>query len=283
VNIDKTYLTMGGIGVACLAAGAAGGYFFAKSKHDKELPAIIKMETEEVRKLLSVQIEELKRKPASPADIPKQAPARTVEGGDGRIHTSMENQTLAGSTTANAYHSLAKTYQGSRPETPAARAGRLAQEAKVARGEDPGELNPVVTQSIWDENSHQYQEPAPEKVRAPNGRFVSKAEALKHTSIHPTPGPYPISAEDFLAGERNFETVNLVWYIENKMLVDRRDDESVDIEVVGGEGVLALLEDTAPDTEGDRLIFVRNEGEGTDYEIKLSFEDLADVMAESES
>jgi hypothetical protein len=258
MNINKTYLTMGGIGVGALAVGATGGFFAAKKYFFGKLDEIIENEVAGTKKYYELRIKQLKEKP----ETPKEALAQ-VE----KAHAA---QAIVAET-------IAKENGYKRPETPAVAYNRLVREREEG-------AHKVTAHNIWQDQKEEDREP-PKSLRGSDGKFVSPRKALAESDFEELPAVELISLEEFFGDTRSYEQVNLVWFLdgENGTLRRKADDEAVDIEDVGGADVLSILPTTEPDENEKQIIFVRNNAQSVDYEIELSEENLAEAIDASQS
>jgi hypothetical protein len=262
VNVNKTYLTMAGIGLTCLVTGATGGFFFTKKKFYSELDEIIANELAATKKHYELRLKQAREKPATPAEAVQQI---------------AETNKVEEAVKAKKAEKIAAEMGYKRPETPAVAYNRIVQEKEVG-------AHQINENNIWRDQDPDDRE-APNSLRAPNGRFQAKNKALAETSIEDTPPVELISAEEFLGDTMGYQQVNLVWYLDgdNGTLQNEVSEDTLDIEDVGGVDMLKLLSDVEPDKHGERIICVRNHGDGVDYEIKLSEANLVDIQDAKQS
>lgn len=248
-----TILVAGGASAVSLAAGAAGGYFYAKRRFDATLDGLIALEVAKTKKYFSVLLTEAKNgnaKPDDPADIPSEVDEELeLEGEDSDEELSEKDlKTIAEGRKTQVEATEALTnYQGySKQEAP----------------------QTTVAHNIFS-NAAPSKKPLP--PRGPGGKFVPKSQARKKEIE-----PQLIDERTFLLNEDEQEQKSLLYFKHEDTLIDiEQNNEPVDNAVIGEVNLTLFPE---PDSLGESTIYVRNEGLGADYQVKLMGESLTDYI-----
>lgn len=247
--MNKTVLIAGGVGLAALASGAAGGYFFAKDKFGKQLDGLITLEVLKTKKYYDaivesreIQIANLQAMMASDPEVYVDEDVPTTDENDDDEPSDEEiiAQQEAISALVN--------YQG------------------YAKKPDLAELASRTTSNIFDMS------PAGKKtqpIRDPEtGKFVPKAG----------PRPYLITPEDFLINEPEHEQESLFYFQNDDTAVLVADpNEVIDNAILGKENLLSF-----PEYEEPAVIYVRHEGLEVDYQVTRNLNSLTEHMGMGE-
>lgn len=258
--MNKTIIIAGGASVASLAAGAAGGYFLAKKKFDATVEARIEEQVLATKKHYSIMLMEAREKPEEIPDVEVDDPEIVDESDLVEVTFDEPDPDL---------EQLDDPLRGAKPDTTTV-VGR----AKAA----------MIDYRAYADND-KTEEP-PKKSLPPRepgtGKFLPKS-ALVETPEPEDGGNQPpelITHEQFLLNEEEYDQENLTWYVNNQTLLGFDPENPIDIGVVGE--VNLTLFPKVPEGEPS-IICVRNHGLQMDYEIKLSLEDLTEVMGFGES
>lgn len=204
---NKIYLITGGISVASLAAGAAGGYFFAKRKFAGELETIVAREVNETKKYYSVLLMEARDKPDDPADVITKDIHDDDDGGQAEAQEALENGAKEALTN----------YQG-----------------YSATGDEE-----LVTTNIFDNNDGGKKKLPP---RDPStGHFLPKNGAKPKEAT-----PYLIEPDEFLDNDLEHEQESVLYFVGDDTAVMASDyNEVVDNARIGAVN-LTLFPDEEP-------------------------------------
>lgn len=250
--MNKFYLILGGTSVASLAAGAAGGYFYAKKRFDEQLDLGIAVEVDKTRRHYAVLLMEAKNAKPSLAEVTESYEDDEEEAD--RAEEPLDEADLAAiekgrKNLAEASKALTD-YQG-------------ASTKKAGEGD-------VVLTNIFETS------PKPRKRLPPRdeetGKFLSSSVKVK---VAAEQTPYIIDAETFLLNDPGHDQEILLYFAKDETLIQVYDSEPVENNRVG-EVNLTLFPDV-PDGEPS-IICVRNEGLQIDYEIKRTYESLTTFM-----
>ena len=102
--------------------------------------------------------------------------------------------------------------------------------------------------------------------------YVSKSKVEPKETTEPKT-VYVIPPESF--GELGYETVSLTYYAD-KVLADDYDEVIDDLDLIGGEESLNSFGEYEDDS-----VFVRNDENGTDYEILMDLRKYSDVVGKT--
>ena len=255
--MNKTLLVAGGTAVVSLAAGAAGGYFFAKKRFEDELPEIIERETGALKKHHALQLMEARNgKPSSPADIPRREDEEP-EGADAlpdADELDPEEETEEFSEADDAVISQAQR----------ALTDYNKISTEIVKDQPTGT---TVTKNVFDTGKNV----RPLPPRGPGGKFRPKT--AREEISEP---PRLMSLGEFLLNDSGNEQESLMYFVPDKTLVLAADaSEGVDINKVGEDNLRFFPEVE----EGEAsMIYVENMGLGTDYEIKRMNESLTEFL-----
>lgn len=264
--MNKTILIAGGTAVVSLAIGGTAGYFVAKKQFDDELDERIAREVGAVEKHYSVLLMEARSgKPDSPADIPKHSDRDDVALTDAvSAHPELDETELAELEAradilrANAQYAQTN-YQG----------------ISTKLVSDKPELSSLVESNIFTKDKQKKTLPP----RDETGKFVPKHQRKTELSTpeeDQTDDPYLITAEEYLHNYTDYDQKTLRYFVKNDTLIDpENNDEAVDNDVIHPAN---LTQFPPEDEQGQRHIYVRNDGLKTDYEVQLMEEDLTDYM-----
>lgn len=267
--MNKTLLVAGGTALVSLAAGAAGGYFFAKKRFDEELPGIIENETEAIKKHYSLMLMEARNgKPSDPADLPRRED-ETEEGSelpDPDELSDAEQEELTGRDEA-VIEKLRSNAKVALTDYQKISTDKVASQGVSASGK-------TVTKNIFADAESKAQRPLP--PRGPGGKF--RPRTAREENNDP---PQIIDAETYLLNDSEHDQESLMYFVNDRTLVLTADpSEALDIALVG-EVNLTLFPDVP---EGQpSMIYVSNTGLRTDYEIKRMDESLTDFLGLGEN
>lgn len=254
--MNKTIiLVAGGTSVVSLAAGAAGGYFFAKKKFDAQIndtvDAIVAEEVEKAKTYYAVR--QMDQKPdldtllvvEEETPLPLEAEATDEE-------LAVLNEALNAKIEPVERAAAALTdYRGFADQTPA----------------------DVVESNIFSDNA------APKKKLPPRdeqtGKFRKREEDQDEDDEQQS---RLITAEEFMIGAEHegveYDQESLLYFVHENTLVLKADyNESVDEEVIGRVNLTLFPQDDEPS-----VIFVRNDTRQIDYEITRTEDSLAEAM-----
>lgn len=246
--MNKSYLIAGGASVVSLAAGAAGGYLFAKKKFDVALEEQVRLEVEATKKYYAVRLMEAK-KPDNPGDLLADPEVEKEEntGDDEKLIGEDAEKIIQKGKTA------LMNYQGVSATTPASE---------------------VVENNIFDVNKR------PKKALPPRepgtGKFLPKST---EPDPEPRDKPYLISAESFLLNTPEHEQDSLYYYAKDDTVVMASDiSEAIDPAKIGQENLSSFPEDEDPG-----VIYVRHDILQVDYQITRTYESLTEAMGLGET
>jgi hypothetical protein len=275
--MNKTILIAGGASVASLAAGATGGYFFAKKKLGKEFDTRLDKELETIKKHHAVQLMQAKENKPSLEELAKkiEEPARddagwlvrgeneSDESYNNRVDAEYKEETLTDEEIAEAeqrevegekalvdYRGISTKAVQSTNESPADKARRLI-----------GKTNP-----------------RPLPPRGDGGKFVKRDEGTPDGVEVVTDGPYVITQDDFLGNPFDYDQENLRYFAAEDTLLDYSNDVIMSSAV----GEINLKNFVATNPEAGDILCVRHEAIGFDYEIQFMTEPLADYLGMTE-
>lgn len=272
-NNNHIYVVAGGLCVASLAGGAVGGYFYAKRKlmlqYDEELERQLEAATRYNERVLQDIIARnspkykagsdwdqrdddgvLIRQKYEPEDVYLQRVAEDEQRPDDDEPTDEEIQQVE--EIARAGKQALIDYQG-------------ISTGKIVSEDEKPPPSALVRQNIFADKPKQ-------PPRGPDGKFLPKQNVLEKT-------PYIISQEQFLENEPDHEQESLLYFINDKTLLDY-SHETIEIDRVG-EVNLTLFPDVM---DGEiSMICVRNEALMTDYDISLTYDSLTEHMGLGES
>lgn len=264
--MNKTYLTIGGVAITSLAAGAVGGYFIAKRGFDAEIEEAVAFEVDRVKMHYdAIEAEKkAKEKAASDSsDIPEQGTSVEDEEDEEEQELSEEDKAVI----EKGRHRLATAS--------AALVNYQGISTSGVEAEKPALKDVVKKRNIFEDDKAK-------KALPPRG---DKGKFRKKTTREVVHGPPQIldDPEEFLLNPKEYEQENLLYFInDNKTLVhESNPNESEDIARVG-EVNLTLFDPTIPEDQPN-VIHVRNDGLGVYYEIKLMTESLTEFIGFGEN
>lgn len=251
--MKKTILIAGGASVASLAVGAASGYLIAKKRFEAGLGEVIDKETAAIKKHYSIMLMEARQKPESPADILRRDDVEEPEELSEQDHNAVEKARMT-AVQERARQALTD-YQGISTKAVA--------EANTGS----------VTENVFDTAKKKAKKKALPPRDPASGAFRKRTP--REEQHEP---PELIDAEAFLLNEPEHEQETLLYFINDKALVQESDPaEQVDINFAG-EVNLTLFPNEEPS-----IIFVRNTALSIDYEIKKMEESLTDYLGLGEN
>jgi hypothetical protein len=279
--MNKTYLTIGGVAVASLAAGVAGGYFIAKKKFDDELSEVLAFEVDKARMHYEGLMEDLKNKQAR---IGLGASDETLFWGRGKYESEKDYQARLDENNKIDDETEDEEDEGPGPQGPEehelteddhkaiAKGRHHLAEAQTALVNYQGistQTKPPLSEVVESHNIFTSKKPMP--PRGENGKFRRK------TIREATNDPPQIldDPEEFLLNELEYDQVNLLYFInDNKTLVQETNiTEAEDINRVGE--VNLTLFPNVPEGEPS-VIYVRNEGLKIYYQVTKMTESLTE-------
>jgi hypothetical protein len=219
------------VGVVCLAAGGAGGYFIAKSTLRKFYEDLASEEIAQAKEFY--------------------AGFHKVDEDGGPITPQAILQERHG---AEAAAEAVNRYRGTAAETPTRSEEDLIAEAAYEQGSphddevDEAQMAKLEesARSVWDGPVFDYDE-----------------EVAKRT---PTK-PYLITHDEYFAAEKEYDTQSLTYYDADDTLADEKDQPIREIDQVIGEENLVRFGVASQDPN---IVYVRNDRLETDYEISRS-------------
>lgn len=256
-----TILIAGGASAASLAAGGAAGYLYAKRKFEATVDGLIETEVAKTKKYFSVLLAEARSgKPDDPADLNRSTTKDVQEPDDEEPEELTEADLKAiekgRETLARAGKALTD-YQGF---------------AKTSNDTD------VVENNIFSSSATPKKQLPP---RGPGGKFQSKKSVQEPEPSTEGDPPQRISEQEFLLNDGEFEQKNLLYFINDKTLIDvENNNEPVDEGLVG-EVNLTLF--PPADEDGGSSIYVRNAGLEIDFEVRLMTESLTEFIGLGDS
>lgn len=239
-------VTLAVVGVLCLAAGGAGGYFIAKKTLRKYYEDLSAQEIAEAKEFY--------------ASLNKVSV-------DGEPLTPM--QVLANTQGVDVAAEALRTYQG-----------RQAAEKIVESGElqTDDEMDEAQIRKIENARIHSVSVDAEpglaggkievvEKVETRNV-FVDPTFDLEEEMKYRTPTtPYIIHHDEYFENEREFENVSLTYYEQDDTLTNESDEPIREIDKMIGEDHLVRF---GHGSKSSNVVYVRNERLQTDFEITKS-------------
>jgi hypothetical protein len=281
--MNKTILVVGGASVASLAAGAAGGYFFAKNKLGKEFDERLDQELDSVKRHHAVLLMQAKENKPSLEELAHAAnPRRNADGillrnkyesmgdynkrleEDGDEEDEEEVEEEEPLTDEEIAEAEQREVEGKRALTDYQ--GISTKGIQETEARDPG----MIARNIFEKHSDR----PPRPPRDESGRFVKPtSDDVVELSSGDTP-PYEIEMDDFLANPFNYEQENLRYFLGEDTLLDF-SDSTIDNDRVGELNLKDFV--SRKPNAGDRLC-VRNEGLGHDYEVQLMTEPLTEYL-----
>ncbi len=248
--MNKTVLVAGGTALVSLAAGATGGYFFAKRQFDQSIPGIIEAEIAATTAHYETRIAEMQEEPDEPG--PETAPEDDEE-----LQLEAEDP-----PTANVRQPAVESF-----------IKRNAEEALVNyQGMSKPPLAEVVGQSsnVFDTNQVKPELPP----RDDHGRFIPKQPEAPED-------PFIISLEEWVENKPEHEQESLIYFMKDKTLMKPVEKMAVDLECVGETNLSVLVEMFSKNPEGAEIC-VRNPGLEEDYEVTVSDLDLTEWFGSGE-
>lgn len=251
--MNKTHLIVSGVSVASVAAGAAGGYLFAKKRFEDELKVVIQREVAAAERYYDKKIAALE-KVVDNAEYGQESDVEVVDAvsayPDGDLELEGKDFDIDQAVVEQNGQAALKNYQSY---------------SKVFEAEKPP-LEQVVKNNIFTDSVTPPKKATP--PRGPGGKFLPR-QAVSETS---TPAPYPINDEHFLLNDPEFDQESLYYFVKNNALIVIADNETVEVEDVGEENLLAF-----PDGHPS-VIYIRNEKKEMDYQITKTMTDLTEYM-----
>lgn len=248
--MNKTLIIAGGASVASLAAGAAGGYFYAKRKFDARVDGLIALEVQKTRKHF---LDRLKK-----AEDDKNSLLRQLEAA--AFPVAMEEKPLE------------LECEDREVETPEEIERR--QELKDNAGKaltDYRVFAPKPDLATVANGSAKKRMPPRDPA---NGKFVSPAVAVVNPSeAKASTAPYHITPEEFLLNDPEYAQESAFYFVNDKTVLLIAEQEEVDLGRVG-EDNLAFF----PPDEDPSVIYIRNDGLQTDYQITRTEQSLTVYM-----
>lgn len=273
--MNKTILVAGGACVASLAAGATGGYLFAKNKLGKAFDERMEHELSTIRKRHAIQLQEARTKPSLDDLEPtkRKSPAELL--GE---HMGVSVDNLVGPKVEEEPPVSEEAKRRERFEHRAKAA--LTDYAGISAQNGHGDVT-LTTENIFrQDKAHP---PLPPRDTA-TGKFIPRPKEEITDE-----GPYLIDETMFLANVQEHHQRSLLWFFHNQVLCEKLDGEvdDFDIDKVGGldeDGVcqnLTKFDEKIPKDEPN-YIYIRNDDLEEDYQIQLTFGTLEEYMGMGE-
>lgn len=242
-EVNKTIVIAGGTAVVSLAAGAAGGYFFAKNKLGKAFDKRVDEEVENTKKYYSILLMEAKNQKPSLDDLLEDGEEEDedLEEDDGEVS---EEEVALAETAARAL----VDYQGYA---------------------DVQKATPPVKNNVFDKKPKL-------PPRDPSGKFLPRQGQDNTPQDEQVPAPYIITQQEFYENEPGFDQENYRYYIEDETLLGYDTEAPLDIDRVGEENLKKFNWDLAQEEEN--IICVRNPAYEEDYEIHLTYDRITNVV-----
>lgn len=239
--MDKKFLILGGTSILSLAAGAVGGYFYAKKKLGEEFEERLEREVEETKKIYSAFHK--KGEFSTPEDAVRKL-----------IPEGLTGNTFNSSSVTN--ETLEKVLVGLKymPEKEDTRPGPPERHLAAIRGEDP---RPPIETNIFEEV--RVQQDLPEDFNEEIARASGK--------------PYIIPVDAFMHAEVGYPNLTFTFFEGDRVVVDDRDAIVGVAAEVGDyiDEVFGLDNFRFGYLSGDaNVVYIRNDKTGYDYEILKS-------------
>lgn len=294
--MNKTILVVGGAAVASLAVGTAGGYFFAKKRFTKQTSEEVAREVEATKKYYSILLMQAKeQKPDSPQEFLPNGRRKYESETDYLKRKAEEDSDDSGELSPadrKAFEEgLAKVRanrreQGSDGEKPplvdyggistekarkvVPKKAAPAKKAVKAQSTDDAEESGLERHNIFADPPR-----TPKKALPPRDDVTGSFRKKTPREEEHEP-PQIITAEEFLLNDPDYNQESLYYFAGEKTLVLQADpSEPVDRNLIG-EVNLTLFPDV--EEEESSMIYVRNDGMTTHYEVKLMTESLTDFI-----
>lgn len=256
--MNKTILVAGGASVASLAAGAVGGYFFARKKLGKAFDERLDQELASAKRHYGLLLAQAKENKPSLEELAalRQTTVAAVEPeteDDPRTDEEIaeaEQRAVEGKKALVDYRGISSKASADNGDSPAMRARR-----------------------IFDKASDR-----PLPPRDDTGKFVKQEEVIPDEVATSSTPPYIISHDDFLNNPYEYSQENLKFFYSEDTLLDPHD-EVIDNALIGDENLKIFLEEGP---EAGSLMCVRNEALSYDYEIQYVTEPLTEYMGLTE-
>lgn len=272
LEVNKIYPIIGGAVVASLAAGATGGYLYAKAKFAKEFDARLDIEMNATKKYYSLQIMQAKEgKDKSPAEVAAELAA------------AEEDPDFEGLEDAEDDDEVIEQQRAAFRE-------KLKKEGETARVNYQGYAKPeladipVKEHNIFADKPRDRRPPLPPRDET-TGKFLAKdgmgvvRKDEPATEVKPVEGLYSIEKEDFLANPFDYAQENVRYFPDEDTIIDFAGEVVENFMV--GEHNLEGWKETNPEA-GD-ILCVRNETLEHDYEIAWTTESLTEYLGLTES
>lgn len=271
--MNKTILIAGGAAVASLAVGTAGGYLFAKKRFEQRTAEEIAREVDATKKYYSVLLMQVKeQKPDSPADLVLSQKNEEPEADDEEEESDKEELSAADRKAFE--DGLAKVRENRQRKSTHRETAEKAQTdyqgistRKVA--ETSAASSAVIDRNIFADAPREKKKPLP-----PRGEGGSFRKRTVREMLHEP--PQIIDAGVFLLNDPDHNQESLYYFANEKTLVSQGDaSESIDLALIG-EVNLTLFPEVS---DGEpSMIYVRNVGLSTDYEVMKMTESLTDFI-----
>lgn len=253
--MNKTYLIASGAGISAvsLAVGAVGGYYYAKKRFETQLLKQFELELEKEVKRTKKYYENLIER--------QNAPVSFLED-DEKAAEPEEIEEEPDPKVEEAAKVALTNYQGFAEKPPLE----------------------VIAKNVFTDTAKPKKKMPPRDPET--GLFVAKPKAdfadRPRTPVvqeKREPTPYLITQEQFLANDPEHEQENCLYFVNDKTVLQVYGQEVIEIDRIGEVNLTLFPEES----EGvERIICVRNEGLGFDYEILLTEESLTEHLGLSE-
>ena len=251
--MNKTYLIVAGSSVVSLAAGAVGGYFFAKKRFDELLDRAIDTETAKTRTHYGVRMTNMKygQKPPLEELAEKYNADEVVLDEDARLPLEAEDVVEKPKKRTPPervdYQSFAKT--------------------------DPSD---IIESNIFSNQSGKPVRPARDPQ---SGKFMPKQ--TEEVTQPADSEPYPITEHDFMVNEvdgEEHDQESVIYFVNEDTAVMASDYNEVVANERLGQFHLNKLKNGTAD-----VIYIRHEGLQIDYQVTRTTDSLVEALGLGES
>lgn len=248
--MNKTYLIVGGASVVSLAAGAAGGYFFAKKQIGDATQEAVDREVAATRAYYTVQIKTLQKDFIDQLTngAPPKDDTPDVDVDEDEVQEPSDEEILRHEALEKGANNALINYAGmAKPE-----------------------LSEVASNIFTNVPKTRQAPPLP--PRDDHGKFLPRDQ------VRPQSEPYLIDPDEFIKNTPEHDQASLFYFKNEDVLIDTETNDDFSTGKVG-EGNLACF----PVDEDPSVIYVRNEGLEQDYQVTLTLASLTEHMGMGES
>lgn len=249
--MNKIVLIAGGTSAVSLAVGGAAGYFYARREFNKKVEPLITEQVDKTKKHYSILLEEARKgKPESIMDIPISNEEEL------ELELEAEDPPATADVASPAVDSFIRSQ---------------ANKAMIdyrGMSDKPQPDAPVATENVFDQ-------PANKARPLPPRDPVTKRFVPRERQSPADEEPKTITLEQFVENEDGHQQVSLMYFANEKTLLDPMTKETVDLDEVGAENL-----DTFPVVDAGVTceIYIRNGGLQQDYDITKTEDDLTDWL-----